>query len=73
MIISLRDAKRLRLGLNHQTARDIFWMLTGRDVYRMLVRERRWSPQKYQDWLADTLVRSLLRPGKDKARFNARQ
>jgi len=59
MIISLRDAKRLRLGLNHQTARDIFWMLTGRDVYRMLVRERRWSPQKYQDWLADTLVRSL--------------
>ena len=62
MIISLRDAKRLRLGLNHQTARDIFWMLTGRDVYRMLVRERRWSPQKYQDWLADTLVRSLLRP-----------
>jgi len=73
MIISLRDAKRLRLGLNHQTARDIFWMLTGRDVYRMLVRERRWSPQKYQDWLADTLVRSLLRPGKDKARFKGRQ
>src|SRR4029077_5917083 len=61
MIVSLREAKRLRLGLNHQTGRDIFWMLTGRDVYRMLVRERRWSPQKYQDWLADTLVRSLLR------------
>src|SRR6266478_8239769 len=60
MIISLRDANRLRRGLNHRTARDIFWMLTGRDVYRMLVRERRWSPQKYQDWLADTLVRSLL-------------
>ncbi len=26
----------------------------------MLVRERGWSPQKYQDWLADTLVQSLL-------------
>src|SRR2546428_3636044 len=64
MIISLRDAKRLRLGLNHQTARDIFWMLTGRDVYRMLVRERGWSPQKYQDWLADTLVHSLLTLGR---------
>ena len=62
MIISLRDAKRLRLGLNHQTARDIFWMLTGRDVYRMLVRERGWSSQKYQDWLADTLVLGLLAP-----------
>jgi AcrR family transcriptional regulator len=64
MIISLREAGRLRPGFNHRTARDIFWMLTGRDVYRMLVRERGWSPQKYQDWLADTLVQSLLTRGK---------
>jgi AcrR family transcriptional regulator len=61
MINFLRDTGALRPGLSHQTARDIFWMLTGGDVYRMLVRERGWSPQKYQDWLADTLVRSLLR------------
>jgi len=64
MIISLRDAGRIRAGLDQGTARDIFWMLTGRDVYRMLVRERGWSSQKYQDWLADTLVQSLLTPGK---------
>jgi AcrR family transcriptional regulator len=64
MIVSLRDARRLQRGLNHRTARDIFWMLTGRDVYRMLVRERAWSPQQYQEWLADTLVRSLLSPAK---------
>jgi AcrR family transcriptional regulator len=63
MINLLRDAGRLRPGLDDLTARDIFWMLTGRDVYRMLVRERGWSPQKYQDWLADTLVHSLLTPG----------
>jgi AcrR family transcriptional regulator len=62
MIISLRDAGRLPKGLSYATARDIFWMLTGRDVYRMLVGERRWSPQKYEDWLADTLARSLLSP-----------
>lgn len=35
-------------------------MFTGRDVYRMLVRERGWSPQKYEDRLADTLVHSLF-------------
>jgi AcrR family transcriptional regulator len=64
MIISLRDAGRLRAELSYRSARDIFWMLTGRDVYRMLVCERGWSPQKYQDWLADTLVRSLLTPGR---------
>ena len=66
MILSLREAGRIRPGLNHRTARDVFWMLTGRDVYRMLVRERGWSPQKYQDWLADALVQSLLIPVMDK-------
>jgi AcrR family transcriptional regulator len=62
VIIFLRDAGRLRPELSHKAARDIFWMLTGGDVYRMLVRERKWSPQKYEDWLADTLVSSLLSP-----------
>src|SRR2546426_12784178 len=51
VITFLRNAGRLRPGLSHKTARDIFWMFTGGDVYRMLVRERGWSPQKYQDWL----------------------
>ena len=60
MIISLNDGGRLRPELDHATARDIFWMLTGRDVYRMLVRERGWSSQKYQDWLSDSLVSALL-------------
>ena len=71
MILSLRNARRLRPELTMKTARDIFWMLTGRDVYRMLVRERGWSSEKYQDWLADTLVRSLLTAGK-KARLTTR-
>ena len=60
----VRDSGRLRPGVDYQTARDIFWMYTGRDVFRMLVREHRWSPQKYQDWLADTLVHSLLTLGR---------
>jgi AcrR family transcriptional regulator len=66
MIISLRGAGRLQASLDYATARDIFWMLTGRDVYRMLVRERGWSSQKYQDWLADSLVHSLLTPRREK-------
>jgi AcrR family transcriptional regulator len=62
MIVFLRESGSLRPGLSYRTARDIFWMLTGGDVYRMLVRERGWSPQKYQDWLADALVKQLLAP-----------
>jgi AcrR family transcriptional regulator len=60
VIASLEESGKLRPELSYQTARDIFWMLTGGDVYRMLVRERGWSPKKYQVWLADTLVRVLL-------------
>jgi hypothetical protein len=59
-ITFLRESGKLRTGLGHQAARDIFWMLTGGDVYRMLVREREWSPQKYEDWLGDALVKLLL-------------
>jgi len=59
VITFLRESGKLRTGLSHQGARDIFWMLTGGDVYRMLVQERGWSPQQYQDWLADTLVKLL--------------
>lgn len=62
MIVSLRRARRLQPQLNTRTARDIFWALTGSEIYRMLVRERGWSSQKYQDWLADTLVSTLLTP-----------
>jgi AcrR family transcriptional regulator len=62
MIISLSESNSLRRNLNYATARDILWTLTGRDIYRMLVRERAWSPQKYQDWLGDVLVESLLEP-----------
>ena len=56
----LRSSRKLRAGLDYRTARDIFWALTGRDLYRMLVRERGWSADKYEGWLGDTLVDSLV-------------
>jgi len=60
VITFLRKSGKLRPDLSHKSARDIFWMLTGGDVYRMLVRERGWSPRKYETWLADTLASLLL-------------
>jgi len=67
-ILSLREADNFRKGLDYATARDILWTLTSRDVYRMLVRERAWSSQKYQDWLGDTLVHALLKTKKKESR-----
>jgi TetR/AcrR family transcriptional regulator, regulator of cefoperazone and chloramphenicol sensitivity len=60
VISSLHGSGKLRPILHYQIARDIFWMLTGGDVYRMLVRERGWAPEQYESWLADTLVKLLL-------------
>jgi TetR/AcrR family transcriptional regulator, regulator of cefoperazone and chloramphenicol sensitivity len=62
MIQFLVRTRSLRRGLDQQRARDILWSLTSRDLYRLLVRERGWTAQQYEDWLADTLVQALVRP-----------
>ena len=52
---------KARKGLDRESARHVLWMLTSRDVYRMLVHESGWSPDRYQSWLSDALVRVLAR------------
>ena len=58
----LFDEGKAMPGLELDDARRILWMYTGRDIYRMLVQEGEWSPDKYEAWLARTLVTSLVRP-----------
>lgn len=59
-----RFAKKTTLpnGLNISQSKDVLWALTGRDFYRMLVIERGWSSDEYEQWLADILVRVLCKP-----------
>ncbi len=47
--------------LSLEKARDILWSLTGRDLYRLLVIERGWSSDAYEEWLFQTLSLSLLK------------
>jgi AcrR family transcriptional regulator len=56
----LFDSGRLKPGLSHDEARRILWMYTSRDVYRMLVHDGAWTPDRYQDWLSRTLVDALV-------------
>ena len=58
LLVKTAPAAR-RLGLAR--VRDILWMYTGRDVYRMLVLERGWSSDEYENWLAETLIKALMR------------
>lgn len=56
----LAEQQTLRAGLSPQQAADILVTVCSRANYDSLVTERGWSPEDYQGWVADTLVRTLL-------------
>jgi AcrR family transcriptional regulator len=47
-------------GLGPDEARRILWMYTSREIYRMLVHEAGWTPDRYQEWLSRTLLDALV-------------
>lgn len=58
---AMYSEKLIDENLTRSKALDIFWALTGRDLYRQLVIERKWLPDLYEEWLAETLSRLLLK------------
>ena len=59
-VAALQGRGALRAGLAFNEAVDAFYALAGTDVFRALVRERGWSPQKYEEWLFGLGCRELL-------------
>jgi hypothetical protein len=60
LIASLQERESLRPGLSFEEATDVLWALTSYDLYRMLVVEQRWEPERYETWLAQLLTQHLL-------------
>lgn len=60
VIDSVRKVGRLRPGLTVQRAADVLWLLNSPAVWSHFVRRAGWSPDRYQAWLADAMVRELL-------------
>lgn len=56
----LFEAGKARRGLSRDDARRVLWMMTSRDVHRMLVDEGGWTPQHYEAWLGQTLLDALV-------------
>ncbi|MBA2759473.1 MAG: TetR/AcrR family transcriptional regulator [Chloroflexia bacterium] len=50
----------LSSGLSAAEAGEIMWTLTSPDVHRMLRIERGWSVERYELWLAESLIAALL-------------
>jgi AcrR family transcriptional regulator len=51
---------RLRPGLDVTRAADIMWTLNHPDVWQLLVGERGWTPDEWEQWFAATLCAQLL-------------
>lgn len=50
----------LRQDLSEADAAAIIWSLTSPEIHRLLRVDRAWSPERYSEWLAETLTRTLL-------------
>jgi AcrR family transcriptional regulator len=43
---------------------DVLWTLTSNEIYQMLVLDRGWSPQEYEEWLRDLLESAVFGTGR---------
>jgi hypothetical protein len=50
----------LRAGISEDDAAAIVWSLTSSEMHWLLRVERGWTPERYAEWLAQTLTRTLL-------------
>ena len=56
---SLSRAHALKPGLRERDAADLIHALMSPEVYCLLVGDRGWTPERYQQWLATTLTQQL--------------
>jgi AcrR family transcriptional regulator len=59
---SLHRSGHLKPGTGHRTAADLIWTLASERTYLALVRNRGWSPARYERWVAEQLTCALLPP-----------
>ncbi|MEV4183513.1 helix-turn-helix domain-containing protein [Streptosporangium canum] len=49
-----------RLRVEVEEAADVIWATNSPELYLLLVRDRRWTRERYERWLADSWCRLLL-------------
>jgi hypothetical protein len=57
---SLARARALKPGLRERDAADLIHALMSPELYQLLVVDRGWRPERYEQWLATTLANQLL-------------
>lgn len=56
----LERSGRLRSDLTTADALDVMWAMTSPDTYTKFVFQRRWPPDRFEEWLASALIDLLL-------------
>jgi AcrR family transcriptional regulator len=57
---SLARSHALRPGLRERDAADVIYALASPEVYGLLVFDRGWTGERYEQWVRDVLVDQLL-------------
>ncbi len=60
LVAKLAQSEALAGGLDPDDAVSIFWALSSVELYRKLVTESGWMPEKFESWLATTLKQLVL-------------
>ena len=60
IVQSLEEKKALRPGLSVDQAADILWTLNHPSLWQLLVGERRWTPEDYEQWYGDLACEQIL-------------
>ncbi len=60
IVMTLAARQALRPGLDATRATDILWTLNHPDLWHLLVRERGWTPEAYEQWFAEAACSQLL-------------
>ena len=60
-LATLIASPRRRPDMSDDEIRDALLALTSEALYRTLVKEQGWTPERYEHWLSDLLVAALLR------------
>jgi AcrR family transcriptional regulator len=56
----LEQSGRLRRSLTPADALDVMWAMTSPDCYTKFVFQRKWQPDRFEEWLASALIDLLL-------------
>ena len=61
VVEGLAQKRALRRGLDVGRATDILWTLNHPDVWHLLVAERGWTADQYEEWFRESAISQLLK------------